>query len=339
MFRDECRIHLRAGDGGRGCSSFRREKHDPMGGPNGGDGGNGGDIILRAVAGENTLLGVSKSPNYRAPYGEHGRGDFCNGGTAESLILEVPVGTVVKDLDSGVVLRDLAKAGDEVVVAKGGRGGRGNASFKHALNQAPRRFENGQQGEARSVQLELKLIADVGLVGLPNAGKSTFISRVSRATPKIADYPFTTLEPHPGIVELPGFRRFVLMDIPGLIEGASLGAGLGHKFLRHVERTRVLIHVVDLFPPEGSIEAKEAARTIVGELEQYSPVLAQKPRVLVLNKADVDPEAASERAAEVAAHLGVTKYFVVSAATGQGLEAVLEACFELLKSSRRSTSD
>ncbi len=339
MFRDECRIHLRAGDGGRGCSSFRREKHDPMGGPNGGDGGNGGSISLRAVRGENTLLGVSKSPNYKARSGEHGRGDFCNGANADSLVLEVPVGTVVKDLESGVILRDLAHAGDEVVVAKGGRGGRGNAAFKHALNQAPRRFENGHQGEARSVQLELKLIADVGLVGLPNAGKSTFISRVSRATPKIADYPFTTLEPHPGIVELPGFRRFVLMDIPGLIEGASLGAGLGHKFLRHVERTRVLIHLVDLFPAEGSIEATEAARTIVAELEQYSPVLANKPRLLVLNKADVDPEAAAARAAEVATALGTPRHFIVSAATGQGLDAVLEACFDLLKSAKGSTSE
>ncbi len=334
MFRDECRIHLRAGDGGRGCASFRREKHDPMGGPDGGDGGSGGDIVLRAVPGENTLLGISKSPNYRAESGEHGRGDYCTGASVEALVLDVPVGTVVKDLESGVILRDLAHAGDEVVVAKGGRGGRGNASFKHALNQSPKRFEEGQKGESRSVLLELKLIADVGLVGLPNAGKSTFITRVSRATPKIANYPFTTLEPHPGIVELRGFRRFVLMDIPGLIEGASLGAGLGHKFLRHVERTRVLVHLVDLFPPEGDRDPATAAKTIIAELERYSPVLAQKPRVLVFNKADIDPEAAADMAGEVAREIGATEWILVSAATGENLEAVLERCWDLLKGAK-----
>ncbi len=331
MFRDEARISVKAGDGGKGCLAFRREKYIPLGGPDGGDGGKGGDVVLQATASDNTLLSVARSPNYRAAPGQPGRGANQTGRSGKDLVILVPVGTIVRDEETLIQLKDLAHDGDSVVVAKGGRGGRGNAAFKSALNQAPRQWEPGKVGEARRLLLELKLIADVGLVGLPNAGKSTFITAVSRATPKIADYPFTTLDPHPGIVELPGFRRFVLMDLPGLIEGASDGAGLGHRFLRHVERTRVLVHVVDLFPGEKAPAPEDAYRTIESELAAYSPVLASKPRIIVFNKADVDPVGAPSRAAEAAKALGIRDYFIASGAAREGLNPVLEACWKLLR--------
>ncbi|HYC77332.1 MAG TPA: GTPase ObgE [Planctomycetota bacterium] len=326
MFRDEARIEVKAGDGGKGCLSFRREKCVPLGGPDGGDGGKGGDVVLEATSAENTLLDVARSPRYRAAPGEAGRGRNCAGANAADLVLKVPVGTVVKDALTGATLADLAKDGDRFLAAKGGQGGRGNAAFKHALNQAPRQFEPGRRGQLRKLQLELKLIADVGLAGLPNAGKSTLVSRVSRATPKIADYPFTTLEPHPGIVELPGYRRFVIMDIPGLIEGAAEGHGLGHRFLRHIERTRVIVHVVDLFPAEKAPSPAEAYRVIEGELKAYSPTLYAKPRLVAFNKADQDPEAAAERARALERELGVRGH-VISGATGQGLPELMEACW------------
>jgi GTPase len=330
MFRDEARIEVKAGDGGKGALSFLREKFVPLGGPDGGDGGKGGDVILVATAAENTLLEISRSPRYRAESGESGRGKMCSGASGADLELRVPVGTLVKDALTGALLVDLAKDGDRFVVAKGGQGGRGNATFKSAVNQAPRQFEPGRRGRSRKLLLELKLIADVGLVGLPNAGKSTLISGVSRATPKIADYPFTTLEPHPGIVELPGFRRFVLMDIPGLIAGAAEGRGLGHQFLRHVERTRVLVHLVDLFPGEDAPTPAEAYRTIEDELRAYGPALFAKPRLIAFNKADQDPDGAVERAEALERELGV-KGFVVSGATGQGVQALLEACWNVLR--------
>ena len=329
MFRDEARIEVKAGDGGKGCLGFRREKHLEKGGPDGGDGGRGGDVVLRATAAENTLLEIARSPRYRAGLGEQGRGGFCNGANGEHLYLPVPVGTIVKDALTGVVVIDLAEDGMEFVIAKGGIGGRGNAAFKSAVNQAPRTFEQGKRGQLKKLLLELKLIADVGLVGMPNAGKSTLISSVSRATPKIADYPFTTLDPHPGIAELPGHRRFVLMDIPGLIEGAAEGRGLGHQFLRHVERTRVLVHVVDLFPLESAPSAAESYRVIEAELGRYSPELHKKPRLIAFNKADIDPEEALVRQRALETELGV-KSFLVSAATRQGLPELMEACWRVL---------
>jgi GTP-binding protein len=334
MFRDEATIHVKAGDGGNGCRSFRREKFEPLGGPDGGDGGNGGDVWLEATAADNTLLSIARSPNYRAEPGQAGMGANKTGRSGEDLVLLVPVGTIVRDAETRIQLKDLSADGDRVCVAKGGKGGRGNNAFKSALNQAPRQFEPGRPGETRDLVLELKLIADVGLVGLPNAGKSTLISRVSRATPKIADYPFTTLHPHPGIVELPGFRRFVMMDIPGLIEGAHRGEGLGTRFLRHVERTRVLVHLIDLFPEEGAPPPEEAARVILKELEAYSPTLFAKPRILAFSKADQDPGNARAIAAKVAEQLGVDGFHVVSAITGQGMPDLLEACWRLLAAGR-----
>jgi GTP-binding protein len=331
VFRDEATISVKAGDGGKGCKSFRREKFEPLGGPDGGDGGNGGDVILEATSSDNTLLGIARSPNYRAPNGDPGMGAHKTGRSGEDLVLLVPVGTIVRDAETKIQLKDLAAHGDRVCVAKGGRGGRGNSAFKSALNQAPRKFEPGRPGESRQLLLELKLIADVGLVGLPNAGKSTLISKVSRATPKIADYPFTTLHPHPGIVELRGFRRFVMMDIPGLIEGAHLGEGLGIRFLKHVERTRVLVHLIDLFPGKGSPSPEEAARVIMKELEAYSPALFAKPRLVAFSKADLDPEHARAIAGEAARELGLQDFHVVSAITGEGVPELLEACWKLLK--------
>lgn len=334
MFRDEATIHVKAGDGGSGCRSFRREKFEPLGGPDGGDGGKGGDVWLEATPADNTLLSVARSPNYRAEDGQAGMGANKTGRSGEDVVLLVPVGTVVRDAATRIQLKDLSTPGDRVCVASGGKGGRGNNAFKSALNQAPRQFEAGKPGESRDLLLELKLIADVGLVGLPNAGKSTLISRVSRATPKIADYPFTTLHPHPGIVELPGFRRFVMMDIPGLIEGAHRGEGLGTRFLRHVERTRVLVHLIDLFPECGAPSPEEAARVILAELKAYSPTLFSKPRLLAFSKADQDPESARSLAAGVAANLGASAFHVVSAITGQGMPELLEACWRLLAEDR-----
>jgi GTP-binding protein len=335
MFRDEARIHVKAGDGGKGCLSFRREKYEPLGGPDGGDGGRGGDVWLAATASDNTLLSIARSPTYRARSGAAGMGANKTGRSGPDLVLVVPVGTIVRDAETGVQLKDLAADGDRVCVARGGRGGRGNAAFKSALNQAPRKFEPGRPGEQRDLLLELKLIADLGLVGLPNAGKSTLISRVSRATPKVADYPFTTLHPHPGIVELPGFRRLVMMDIPGLIEGAHLGEGLGIRFLRHVERTRALVHLIDLFPGEGEPGPEEAARVILGELEAYSPALFRKPRLVAFNKADVDPAQAAGRAERAARALGVRDFHVISAISGQGVPELLEACWSALHADSR----
>jgi GTP-binding protein len=339
VFRDEATISVKAGDGGKGCRSFRREKFEPLGGPDGGDGGNGGDVYLEATASDNTLLGIARSPNYRAESGEGGMGANKTGRSGDDLVLFVPVGTIVRDAETKIQLKDLAAHGDRVCVAKGGRGGRGNSAFKSALNQAPRKFEPGRPGERRDLLLELKLIADVGLLGLPNAGKSTLISKVSRATPKIADYPFTTLHPHPGIVELPGHRRFVMMDIPGLIEGAHLGEGLGIRFLKHVERTRVLVHMIDLFPEEGSPSPAEAARVILKELEAYSPALFAKPRVVAFSKADLDPSGARALAAEVASEVGIGEFHVVSAVTGEGLPDLLQACWKLLEPSGARAPD
>ena len=293
LFVDEVVIHVRGGKGGDGCVSFRREKYIPKGGPDGGDGGHGGSVILVARAGPNTLLDLAGRHHYRAPDGRPGSGSNCAGKRGAHLVVTVPVGTLVYDATTGVLLKDLVQDGQAVRVARGGRGGRGNAYFVTATHQVPREFEPGLPGQERTLRLELKLIADVGFVGLPNAGKSTLLARLTRARPKIADYPFTTKEPQLGIAELPGFRRLVLADLPGLIEGAHEGVGLGDRFLRHIERTRVIVHLVELCPPEGAPPPAEAYRIIRRELEKYSAALAAREEIVVGTKLDLTeaPEA------------------------------------------------
>lgn len=319
MFRDEIEIHVAAGRGGDGLCSFRREKYVPKGGPDGGDGGDGGSVILRATSSINSLLALGRRPRYEARKGMPGGPVKRYGKSGDDLVLDVPVGTEVKDAKRGHVLKDLATDGAEVVIARGGRGGRGNAHFATPIQQAPRRADPGQPGEERSIRLELKLVAEVGLVGLPNAGKSTFLSSVSRATPKIADYPFTTLEPQVGIATVGDFDTLVIADLPGLIEGAADGHGLGHRFLRHVERCQVLLHLVDV--SEGALQAPEEAwRVIDAELERYSPTLARRPRIVVASK--VEGEAGELAAAELERALD-RPVMRISSQTGLGVEELL----------------
>jgi GTP-binding protein len=326
MFVDRLVIYVKGGDGGAGACSFRREKYVPKGGPDGGDGGDGGDVILRAVAGADSLADLTSKKHYRAEDGQRGMSANCHGRRGESLILRVPPGTVVRDRDRGHVLRDLVHADDEVVIAQGGRGGRGNAAFATSTNRAPRHFQPGTPGEERWIVLELKVIADVGLVGLPNAGKSTLLSRLSRATPEIADYPFTTKQPNLGMVTIGDERAFVLADLPGLIEGASEGVGLGHEFLRHVERTRVLIHLVEPFPLDGSDPVANYG-IIRRELELYGPATAGKPEVVAMSKAELTDSAdARER---LAAAIG-RPVLAISSVTGQGLADLVRAVVALL---------
>src|SRR5436305_9894639 len=286
MFVDRVVIFVKGGDGGAGCCSFRREKYVPRGGPDGGDGGDGGSVLVRAVAGTDSLADIVNRKHWRAAAGGNGGSDNRHGRRAADLVIPVPPGTLVIDRDRGHVLRDLKAPGDEVNVAHGGRGGRGNKAFATATNRAPREFQPGTPGEERWIVLELKVIADAGLIGLPNAGKSTLLSRLSHATPEVADYPFTTRHPNLGQVMIGGERAFILADLPGLIEGAHEGVGLGHEFLRHVERTRVLIHLVEPFPADGS-DPLENYRTIRRELELYRPLLAEKPEVLAVSKAEL----------------------------------------------------
>jgi len=285
-FVDEASIEVFAGNGGSGCVSFRREKYIPRGGPDGGDGGDGGSVILRGDDALNTMIDYRYTRKHRAQNGEPGRGRNCTGRAGDDLVLPVPLGTTILDEDSGEVLGDIQRHGQELLVAQGGFHGLGNTRFKSSINRAPRQSTPGTEGEARRLKLELKLLADVGLLGLPNAGKSTFIRAVSAATPKVADYPFTTLVPNLGVVKVEAHRSFVVADIPGLIEGASEGAGLGVRFLKHLTRNRILLHIVDLAPLDGSDPA-EAAVSIVRELERFSPSLAARPRWLLLNKVDL----------------------------------------------------
>jgi GTP-binding protein len=319
-FIDEAWIEVIAGDGGNGSASFRREKYVPRGGPNGGDGGRGGSIWLVADRNINTLIDYRYARIHRAKRGENGRGADQYGKGADDIVLRVPVGTVVTDADTGEFLADLAANGQRAEVAKGGKGGLGNLHFKTSTNRAPRQFTFGVEGEKRRLHLELKVLADVGLLGMPNAGKSTFIRAVSAARPKVADYPFTTLAPNLGVVRTDTERSFVVADIPGLIEGAADGAGLGVQFLRHLQRTRLLLHIVDVAPLDDDADPVRDARAIVGELKRYDESLHAKPRWLVLNKLDLVPE--DERAARVKAFVKAYRWkgpvFLIAAINGEG---------------------
>ncbi len=335
-FLDEATIHVRGGSGGNGCVAFRREKFVPRGGPSGGDGGHGGAVILVGDEGLNTLYHLRRPAVYAAERGRHGEGSNRTGRGGSDYELTVPIGTQVYLADSGELLGEILSEGQRLVVAAGGRGGRGNTRFKSNANKAPRRADPGEEGEDREIRLELKLLADVGVVGLPNAGKSTFISRVSAARPKIADYPFTTLVPQLGVVALdPAETPFVIADLPGLIAGAAEGAGLGHRFLRHVERCRVLLHLVDLSSDQGSVT--QDLETIEGELEAFDPGLLQRPRVLVGSKVD---SVIAERAETLrqAAELRALPYFEISSAVGSGLGELVRSLAQLLAAAPESES-
>lgn len=332
-FIDEAKIYVKSGDGGRGCVSFRREKYVPRGGPNGGDGGNGGDVVMIAKRNMSSLLDHRYQQHYRAKRGEHGRGKDQHGKNAEDLYIPVPLGTIIKDQETGEVLGDLTKDGETLIVANGGKGGKGNARFVTSTNQAPKNAEPGGEGEEKTLLLELKLLADVGIIGFPNAGKSTLISRISAARPKIADYPFTTLVPNLGVVSYGDGATFVVADIPGLIEGAHEGAGLGIQFLRHIERTKALVHMIDLSPITNR-DPVEDYETMNNELKSYSEELYGKPQIVAANKIDITE--ASERLSglkEYCEEKGIALY-PISSATGEGLEELKWGIVKLLDNIR-----
>jgi GTP-binding protein len=323
MFVDRVSIEVEAGRGGDGCVSFRREKFVPRGGPDGGDGGDGGSVIVVAQPGVDSLVALVHRKHWRAGRGEPGGSDKCHGASAEDLVIRVPQGTMVFDETHDLLVKDLAQPGDRVVAARGGKGGKGNTRFKSATNQAPREFTPGGEGESRRLRLELKVIADVGLVGMPNAGKSTLLSRVSRARPEIASYPFTTKTPHLGIVQVDLDRSFVMADIPGLIEGAHAGAGLGHEFLRHIERTRVLVHLVEPLPADGS-DPVENYFAIRRELEQYGHGLADRPEIAAISKAELPgAQEVRDRLTEATGR----EVLLFSSVTGQGLDRLLQHAY------------
>jgi GTP-binding protein len=332
-FVDEAMIKVVAGHGGRGAVGFRREKFVPFGGPDGGDGGLGGSVWLRAQEGINTLVDYRIRRTFRAQNGQPGGGQDCTGRGGEDLFVPVPVGTVVFDDETGETLGDLSTAGQTLLVAKGGKGGWGNQRFKSSTNRTPRQSGPGLPGESRMLRAELRLLADVGLLGPPNAGKSTLISAVSAARPKVADYPFTTLHPHLGVVAVGPFKSFVMADIPGLIEGAAEGAGLGIRFLKHLQRTRLLLHLVDIAPLDPDADPVEGARAIVGELRKFSPALAKKKRWLVLNKIDLlPPEERGRRCAEIVRRLRFRgPVFRISGATGEGTRELCQAVMRHLE--------
>jgi GTP-binding protein len=339
MFIDEATIRVKAGDGGNGCMAFRREKYVPRGGPSGGDGGNGGDIIMESSERHNTLVHFRFNPEYKAQRGRHGEGSNKTGREGEDVLLKVPVGTIVYDADTGDKVHDFSHADERVIVARGGRGGRGNARFATSTHQAPREHEDGRPGEERTFRLELKLLADVGLVGYPNVGKSTLISRISAARPKIADYPFTTLQPNLGVVDvgqISGERSFVVADIPGLIEGAHTGAGLGTQFLRHIERTRLLVHMVDVSDASGRPDPVKDVEVIQGELKSFGAGLEAKPTIMVASKIDV---ANKDKLAKLKAYCKKKKLelFPVSAVTGKGIEELKFAMADKVDEARLQT--
>ena len=336
-FLDEAKIFVKSGDGGNGCVAFRREKYVEYGGPNGGDGGRGADVVLEATADLNTLIDFRYRQHFKAPRGGDGKGKDMSGPAGDTLVVKVPVGTQVFDEHKEFLIADLTEPGERFLLCKGGDGGFGNAHYKTSTNRAPRRADPGYPGEERWVWLRLKLIADAGLVGLPNAGKSTFLAAVSAAKPKIADYPFTTLHPNLGVVELDE-HRFVLADIPGLIEGASEGQGLGDRFLGHVERCPVLLHLVDGAAAPDAVA--EAYRTVRDELEAYDPGLAAKPEILALNKIDaLDEEERAERAAALAEAAGGGDVALCSGVTGEGVRALLFKIFAFVAESRRAAAE
>jgi GTPase len=326
VFVDEVKIYVKAGDGGNGCMAFRREKFVPRGGPSGGDGGRGGNVVLVASQHHNTLLHFRFNPEHKAERGRHGEGSNRTGREGHDIQVPVPVGTIVYDAQTGEVLHDFTAPGDRFIVARGGRGGRGNARFATSTHQAPTEHEPGKPGEERNLRLELKLLADVGLVGFPNAGKSTLISRISAARPKIADYPFTTLEPNLGVVSVDD-RTFVVADIPGLIEGAHTGHGLGIQFLRHIERTRLLLHLVDVSEMSGRDPVSDF-EVIMQELESFSPEMAAKPMIVVATKLDVAQDPARVEALHNKASAAGLPFLQISAVTGAGLDTLIVAVAE-----------
>jgi GTP-binding protein len=327
MFIDRAQIWVKAGDGGHGCVSFRRERFIPKGGPDGGDGGSGGNVYFQAVENLDTLLDFAGKHHWQAQNGQPGSGNNKYGANGEDLVIKVPPGTLIYDSDLELLLKDMNEVGLNVCVCRGGKGGKGNKAFATSTNQTPRYAEPGKKGQERNIQLELKLIADVGLVGMPNAGKSTLISRCSAARPKIADYPFTTIEPVLGIVELSDYRRFVMADIPGLIEGAHAGAGLGHEFLKHIERTTVLVHILDIMPTDGSDPA-ENYKAIRSELEQHSKALAAKQEIIVANKIDLDPDGKIVKELKEKLQQQVHS---ISAVTGSGVKELTELLWQKVK--------
>jgi GTPase len=340
-FVDEAQARVQAGNGGRGSTSFRREKFVPFGGPDGGDGGNGGSVYLRAASGINTLADFRIVRTFRAQHGEGGGANDCTGRGGADLYVPVPIGKVVCDAENGEQLGDLTRDGTELLVARGGKGGWGNQRFKSSTNRSPRQFGPGLPGEKRSLELELKVIADVGLLGLPNAGKSTLIRAVSAARPRVADYPFTTLYPNLGVVAVGQHRSFVMADIPGLIEGASAGAGLGIRFLKHLQRTRVLLHLVDIAPLDPDADPVRDARAIVAELKKFSKELAAKPRWLVLNKRDLlPPKEAQKRARAIVRALRYRgPHFLISGATGEGTKPLCAAVMTALEEHDRAVRE
>jgi len=338
MFIDRAKIHVQGGDGGNGVTAFRREKFVPRGGPSGGDGGRGGDVILVADASLNTLLHLRYNPAHVAERGLHGEGSNRSGHDGGDLIVRVPVGTQIFDANTGELLHDLSHEGDRWLAARGGRGGFGNAHFTTSTNRAPRYHQEGSKGEELDLQLELKLLADVGLVGFPNAGKSTFISTVSAARPKIADYPFTTLEPHLGVVDIGDFRTFVIADIPGLIEGAHTGTGLGDRFLRHIERTKLLLHLVDVSSASGR-DAVSDYETVNRELASYNQDLAQRPQFVVATKIDALDEPQRLESLKAKAREDRKPFFAISSATGEGVRDLVNAVSVKLEELKADTLD
>ncbi len=340
MFIDEATIRVKAGDGGNGCLAFRREKFVPRGGPSGGDGGKGGDVIMESSERHNTLVHFRFNPEYKAERGRHGEGSNKTGREGEDVVLKVPVGTIVYDADSGEKVHDFSSADDRMVIARGGRGGRGNAQFKTSTHQAPREHEAGRPGEERTLRLELKLLADVGLIGYPNVGKSTLISRISAARPKIADYPFTTLQPNLGVVAVGDAANeisFVVADIPGLIEGAHEGAGLGTQFLRHIERTRLLVHLVDVSDASGRPDPVKDFEVIMGELESFGAGLESKPMILAASKYDVANKDKLAKLKRFAKKQGL-ELFAVSAVTGEGVQKLEYAMAKKVEEVRRTST-